>query len=82
MTRLNLVGRSRPRQDVYSRSIQIVVVDFGAAAVAGWVAWTTLVWSLGWRAFLLAASPGDRYFPVAHHLVPLGIGFALLQGAR
>jgi hypothetical protein len=54
----------------------------GATAVADWVAWTAVVWSLGWLAFLLAASPGDLYFPVAHHLVPLVIGVALLQGSR
>jgi hypothetical protein len=54
----------------------------GATTVADWVAWTAIVWSLGWLAFLLAASPGDLYYPVVHHVVPLIIGIALLRRNR
>jgi peptidoglycan/LPS O-acetylase OafA/YrhL len=47
--------------------------------VATWIAWATILWSMGWLLILPAISPGDIYFPVLHHLAPLVIGIALLR---
>lgn len=40
--------------------------------------WATFAWNLAWLAILPLATPGDVYFPVLHHLMPLAIGVSLL----
>ena len=43
-----------------------------------WIGWTTTVWNLAWLIILPLATPGDMYFPILHHLMPLLIGIPLL----
>jgi hypothetical protein len=38
-----------------------------------------VAWNLGWLVALPILSPGDLYFPVLHHPVPLLVGIALLR---
>jgi len=68
--------------------IYVVLAFLAQAAIGGallhtgllpiWVGWTTIVWNIGWLIILPLLSPGDIYFPVLHHLMPLLIGFLLL----
>jgi hypothetical protein len=41
--------------------------------------WAAVAWNLGWLVALPILSPGDLYFPVLHHPVPLLVGIALLR---
>lgn len=40
--------------------------------------WATFAWNMAWLAILPLATPGDMYYPVLHHLMPLVIGISLL----
>jgi hypothetical protein len=42
------------------------------------IGWITLAWSVMWLIILPLVSPGDLYFPVLQHLMPLIIGVPLL----
>jgi hypothetical protein len=42
------------------------------------IGWITLAWSVMWLIILPLATPGDVYFPVLQHLMPLIIGVPLL----
>lgn len=66
-----------------------VILAFLAQAVLGavlvstalfpaWIGWVAIVWNVGWLGVLLFINPGDIYFPVLHHAVPLLIGIPLL----
>jgi hypothetical protein len=52
-----------------------------SALLPAWIGWTTLVWNVGWLVALPIATPGDIYFPVLHHLMPLLIGVPMLWRA-
>jgi hypothetical protein len=76
-------------QSSYPLIVLYVVLAFlGQAAVGGallqsdllpsWIGWTTIAWNIGLLVILLIITPGDIYFPVAHHLMPLLIGILLL----
>ncbi len=57
---------------------------FGALLVRtgflpGWIGWAAVVWNLGWLVVLPIITPGDIYFPVLHHPIPLLVGIALLR---
>jgi len=68
--------------------IYVVLAFLGQAAIGGallqsnlspvWIGWTTVVWNLGLLIVLLIVTPGDIYYPFAHHLMPLLIGIPLL----
>jgi hypothetical protein len=68
--------------------IYVLLAFLGQAAIGGallqsqllpgWIGWTTIVWNLGLLIVLLIVTPGDIYYPVQHHLMPLLIGIALL----
>jgi hypothetical protein len=79
------------RDWMYPQIVLYVVLAFLAQAafgasllqtglVAGWAAWTTIIWNLAWLLIMLIVRPRDIYFPVLHHVVPLIIGIALLVG--
>lgn len=68
--------------------IYVVLAFLGQAAIGGallqsnllpaWIGWTTIGWNAGLLVILPLITPGDIYFPVQHHLMPLMIGIALL----
>jgi hypothetical protein len=43
-----------------------------------WIAWATILWSLGWLIVLPIARPKNMYYPWLHYVAPLLIGIALL----
>lgn len=71
--------------------IYVLLAFLGQAAIGGallqsnllpaWLGWVTLLWNLGLLVVLPITTPGDIYFPVLHHLMPLLIGIALLWRA-
>lgn len=77
-------------QTVYPLVVLYVVLAFlgqGAVGVAlvqfsGYlssVGWVVIAWNLAWLIILPITSPGDVYFPVLHHLMPLLMGIPLLM---
>jgi hypothetical protein len=44
-----------------------------------WIGWAAIVWNVGWLVVLPIITPGDIYFPVLHHPIPLLVGIALLR---
>ena len=68
--------------------IYVVLAFLGQAAIGGallqsnllpaWIGWTAIGWNAGLLVILPLITPGDIYFPVQHHLMPLLIGIALL----
>lgn len=72
--------------------IYVVLAFLGQAAVGAallqsalltaWVSWTTIVWNVGWLVALPIVSPGDLYYPILHHVMPLLIGIMLLLVRR
>jgi len=66
----------------------VVLAFLGQAAIGGallqsnllpaWIGWTTVVWNVALLVVLPIVTPGDIYFPVQHHLMPLLIGISLL----
>jgi len=83
---------SRTGQNLYPLIVVYVVLAFlGQAAIGGalrqsgllapWIGWVTIVWNLAWLVVLPVITPGDIYFPILHHLMPLLIGGALLRRA-
>lgn len=77
------------REWLYPPIVLYVVLAFLAQAafgasllqiglVAGWAAWATMIWNLGWLLVMLIVRPRDIYYPVLHHVAPLMIGIALL----
>jgi hypothetical protein len=68
--------------------IYVVLAFLGQAAIGAalvqsnllpaWIGWTAVAWNLGLLVVLPIITPGDIYFPVQHHLMPLLIGIALL----
>ena len=76
----------------YALIVMCVVLAFLAQAAIGgallqsrllaaWIGWVTILWNLGWLVLLPGITPGDMYFPILHHLMPLLIGSALLRRA-
>jgi hypothetical protein len=68
--------------------IYVVLAFLGQAAIGVallqstllplWAGWITLIWNLGWLVALPIISPGDLYYPILHHTMPLLIGIMLL----
>lgn len=68
--------------------VYVVLALLGQAAIGGailqtnilpvWIGWLTVAWNLGWLVILPITTPGDVYYPVLHHLMPLLIGIPLL----
>lgn len=68
--------------------VYVILAFLGQAAIGGallqanrlpsWIGWTTIAYSLCLLVILLAVTPGDIYYPIAHHLMPLLIGVPLL----
>lgn len=82
-TRLPQGEASYPLIVVYVMLALLGQAAVGAAVVQGgllpaWIGWTTIVWNLAWLIILPLVTPGDVYFPVLHHLMPLLIGACLL----
>ena len=46
------------------------------------IGWVTIVWNLGLLVVLSVITPGDIYYPIAHQIMPLVIGGALLWRAQ
>lgn len=80
---------SQEEKNVYALIVIYVVLAFLAQAAVGgallqsrlipvWIGWITIAWNLGWLVVLPITTPGDVYYPVLHHLMPLLIGVPLL----
>ena len=92
-TVLLLIGEAsglRSERPPYALIVAYVVLAFLAQAAFGallvrtrflpaWIGWATVVWNLGWLVVLPIITPGDIYFPVLHHPIPLLVGIALLR---
>lgn len=71
--------------------VYVVLALLGQAAIGGallqsnllpaWIGWMTIAWNLILLIVLPIVTPGDIYYPVAHHLMPLLIGVPLLWRA-
>ena len=69
--------------------VYVVLALLGQAAIGrallqsnllpAWIGWTTIAWNLGLLIVLPIVTPGDIYYPIAHHLMPLLIGVPLLM---
>lgn len=67
--------------------VYVIMALLGQAAIGlaivqitllpAWVGWATIVWNLAWLLILPLGTPGDVYFPILHHLMPLLIGIPL-----
>jgi hypothetical protein len=44
-----------------------------------WIGWVALSWNIAWLILLLILTPGNIYFPVLHHMIPLIVGISLLR---
>lgn len=84
------LGMLRSWRFTYGLIVAYVVLAFLAQAALGgillrtgflpaWIGWTAIAWNIGWLVVLAVVSPGDIYFPVLHHVIPLMIGIALLR---
>jgi hypothetical protein len=92
-TALLLVGEAgllRSGHFPYGLIVAYVVLAFLAQAALGgilirtgflpaWIGWAAIGWNIAWLVALAILSPGDIYFPVLHHTIPLLIGIALLR---
>jgi hypothetical protein len=68
--------------------LYVVLAFLGQAAIGAallqstllpaWIGWTTIVWNIGLLLILLIVTPGDIYYPMAHHFMPFLIGIPLL----
>lgn len=88
-----LIGEARglrSERSPYALIVTYVVLAFLAQAAFGailirtgflpaWVGWAAVVWNIGWLVVLPIITPGDIYFPVLHHPIPLLVGMALLR---
>ena len=88
-----LIGEAselRSGRSPYALIVAYVVLAFLAQATFGvillragflpaWIGWAAIVWNIGWLVVLPIITPGDIYFPVLHHPIPLLIGIALLR---
>jgi hypothetical protein len=74
----------------YALIVAYVVPAFLAQAAIGaillrtgflpaWIGWAAIGWNIAWLVALAILSPGNSYFPVLHHAIPLVIGLALLR---
>jgi len=52
-----------------------------SGVLAAWIGWVTIVWNLGLLVVLSVITPEDIYYPIAHQIMPLLIGGALLWRA-
>ncbi|MDQ7053770.1 MAG: hypothetical protein Q9P14_13080 [candidate division KSB1 bacterium] len=43
-----------------------------------WIGWVALGWNLVWLVVLPMTTPGDIYYPILHHLIPVIMGLSLL----
>jgi hypothetical protein len=69
--------------------VYVVLAFLAQAAIGGalrqsgllapWIGSVTILWNLAWLVVLPVITPGDIYFPILHHLMPLLIGGALLR---
>ena len=77
----------------YALFVIYVVLAFLAQATVGGallqsgilgapIGWVTIVWNLGLLVVLFMVTPEDIYYPIAHQIMPLLIGGALLWRAR
>ncbi len=84
------VGMLRSGHFPYALVVAYVVLGFLAQAALGaillragvmpaWIGWTAIAWNLAWLLVLVIVSPGNIYFPVLHHVLPLLIGISLLR---
>lgn len=88
-----LIGEAselRSGRSPYALIVAYVVLAFLAQAAFGgillragllpaWIDWAAIVWNLEWLVVLPIITPGDIYFPVLHHPIPLLVGIALLR---
>jgi hypothetical protein len=79
-------------KQAYALFVIYVVLAFLAQATVGgallqsgvlatWIGWVTIVWNLGLVVVLSVITPEDIYYPIAHQIMPLLIGGALLWRA-
>jgi hypothetical protein len=84
------LGMLRSGRFPYALIVAYVVSAFLAQAAIGaiflrtgflpaWIGWAAIGWNVAWLVALPLLSPGDIYFPVLHHTIPLVIGIALLR---
>ncbi|HRQ41539.1 MAG TPA: hypothetical protein PLD25_26765 [Chloroflexota bacterium] len=68
--------------------VYVILAFLGQAAIGGallqakmlpsWIGWTTIAFNLGLLVVFFIITPGDIYYPITHHLMPLLIGIPLL----
>lgn len=92
-TALFLLGEARLLRSghfLYGLIVAYVVLAFLTQAVLGaillragflpsWIGWAAIAWNIAWLVILASLTPGNIYYPVLHHVIPLLIGIALLR---
>ena len=92
-TALLLLGEARLLRSghfLYGLIVAYVVLAFLTQAVLGaillragflpsWIGWAAIAWNIAWLVILASLTPGNIYYPVLHHVIPLLIGIALLR---
>jgi hypothetical protein len=84
------LGMLRSGRFPYALVVAYVVLAFLAQAALGvillrtgflpaWIGWAAIAWNIAWLVALVIVSPGDIYFPVLHHVIPLLAGIILLR---
>ena len=84
------LGLLRSGHFPYALIVAYVVPAFLAQATLGaillrtgylpaWIGWAAIAWNIAWLVALAILSPGNVYYPVLHHAIPLLIGIALLR---
>ena len=84
------LGTLRSGRFPYALVVAYVVPAFLAQAALGgillragflpsWIGWAAIAWNIAWLVILASLTPGDIYYPVLHHVIPLLIGIALLR---
>jgi hypothetical protein len=84
------LGLLRGGRFPYALIVVYVVLAFLAQAALGvillrtgflptWIGWAAIAWNIAWLVALAMLTPGDIYFPVLHHTIPLLVGIALLR---
>ncbi len=84
------LGMLRSGRFPYGLIVAYVVLAFLAQAALGvillcagfllpWIGWTAIAWNIAWLVVLVILSPGNIYFPVLHHVIPLLAGITLLR---
>jgi hypothetical protein len=83
------IGLRGVNTEVYPAVVAYVVLAFLAQAAIGgallqagllaaWAGWLMVAWNVGWLVILPILTPGDIYFPILHHVMPLVMGLLLL----